>query len=434
MAINVYTGVMGSGKSYEAVKNGILPAVKAGRRVVTNISGVSSEKIRKFLIDGGADAEKLGHVLHVSNESVLQPNFFPSEQSSDFKFDIPQFVPLRELKHYADEYVINAGKSFTRTAFQLLLPELKKLNERGIDIGSCLVEAAHRESKFFQAEWFFHRSTGEIFAELPELGPSTVQPGDFVVIDEAWRYWSDNDKLTSEHMNFFRMHRHYISKNGVACDLLIIIQDFGSLNRFLKGVCQLVLIFNKLKVFGFSSRYRVESYEGKPSKRTLISTSPLQSYDKNIFPLYQSYDGVGGTESVTDDRQNLFKNKWFFASIFVGFCLLIFCGRWFFNYVSRLRNPHEAIAVTSLESNTKAISNQSAVIQNPAEKTASISDVRIVAVLDPKIGETIVIFQTLDGRLIRRHMTGGVIDGWQTVAALDGKMISFNFSQTTKAK
>jgi len=51
-------------------------------------------------------------------------------------------------------------------------------------------------------------------------------------------------------MNFFRMHRHYVAADGVACDLLVIIQDFGSLNRFLRGVCELVLVFNKLKVLG----------------------------------------------------------------------------------------------------------------------------------------------------------------------------------------
>ena len=32
--------------------------------------------------------------------------------------------------------------------------------------------------------------------------------------------------------------------------MLVIIQDFGSLNRFLRGVCELVLVFNKLKVLG----------------------------------------------------------------------------------------------------------------------------------------------------------------------------------------
>jgi zona occludens toxin len=35
MAINAYTGLMGSGKSYEVVSSVILPAVKSGRRVVS---------------------------------------------------------------------------------------------------------------------------------------------------------------------------------------------------------------------------------------------------------------------------------------------------------------------------------------------------------------------------------------------------------------
>jgi len=432
MAISVYTGVMGSGKSYEAIKNGIIPAIKAGRRVVTNISGVNSDKIRDYLVSKGSKIETLGHVLHVTNEAVLQPGFFPGEGKTRLKFDVPDFVPLPELQHYAEEYAISQGKNFTKTAFQLLLPELKKLKEKNIHLGSCLVAAAHREWKGFQAEWFYDKSPNEIFAELPDNGPSIVQPGDFVVIDEGWRYWSDNDKLTGEHMNFFRMHRHYISGNGTACDLLVIIQDFGSLNRFLRGVCELVLIFSKLKVFGLSNRYRVEVYEGRPRKTTLVSTSPWQKYDREIFPLYLSYDGHGGKENKTDDRQNLFHNKWFLASMFVGLLLVGFGGKWFYSYVGKLRNGGQAKFVSTQDlKESKTASDQSSVLGTPpvSDKTP-VNDVRLVAVLDPSYGEVVVIFQLSDGRFVRRHMTAGSLDGWQSVAGYDGKMAGFYFGSS----
>jgi zona occludens toxin (predicted ATPase) len=429
MAISVYSGVMGSGKTYEAILNGVLPAIKAGRRVVTNISGIDSEKIRQFLVKGGSQLEQLGHVLHVSNDTVAQLGFFPGEGPTRLKFEVPDFVPLRELQHYADEYVLAHGKNFTKVSFQLLLPELKRLHERGIDLGSCLVEAAHREWRNFEAAWFLEKVPGEVFAQISETGPSVVQPGDFVVIDEAWRYWSASEKLSSEHMNFFRMHRHYVGTNGVACDLLVIIQDFASLHRFLKGVCELVLIFQKLKVLGFGSRYRVEVYEGKPSKRSLVSTSPIQKYDQKIFPLYKSYDGAHGQESRTDDRQNLFKNRFFIFAMIFGLALFGYGGKWLYSFLSRVHGNEDSQS-KSPASLATASSPDARFANKPLpgkDKSLLPSDVRLVSVLEPSVGETILVFQLSDGRYVRKSMKGGFVDGWQSVAAFDGRMIGFAF-------
>jgi zona occludens toxin len=43
MPITAYTGLMGSGKSYECVSSVIVPAIKKGRRVVTNVDGIDSD-------------------------------------------------------------------------------------------------------------------------------------------------------------------------------------------------------------------------------------------------------------------------------------------------------------------------------------------------------------------------------------------------------
>jgi len=417
---------MGSGKTYEAILNGVLPAIEAGRRVVTNISGIDSEKIRDYLANKGRDVASLGHVLNVSNEAVSQPGFFPGEAPSNLKFEIPDFVPARELQHYADEFVLAHGKSFTKVSFQLLLPELKKLHERGIDVGSCLIEAAHREWRSFEAEWFSDKAPGEIFAQIGDTGPSVVSPGDFVVIDEAWRYWSASEKLSSEHMNFFRMHRHYVADNGIACDLLVIIQDFASLHRFLRGVCELVLVFQKLKVLGFSSRYRVEVYEGKPSKRSLVSTSPIQKYDKRIFPLYKSYDGAQGKESQTDDRQNLFKNKYFICSMVIGIAMFGYGSKWLYSFLTRLNGNQESKSQPASPQIMSSAMNGTRA-QSGKDKAQLPSDVRLVSILEPSVGETIVVFQLSDGRYVRKSMKGGFVDGWQSVAAYDGRMIGFAF-------
>lgn len=78
MAISAYVGVPGSGKSYEVVSNVIIPAFMKGRRVVTNLYGISQDKITAYcLAHRKADADSLGEIVYVDNEQVMDDNFFP---------------------------------------------------------------------------------------------------------------------------------------------------------------------------------------------------------------------------------------------------------------------------------------------------------------------------------------------------------------------
>lgn len=80
MAINAYTGLMGSGKSYEVVSSVIVPAIIAGRRVVTNIDGIQPDLIREYCVDvHKADADTLGEIVPVTNDDVTRDGFFPDE-------------------------------------------------------------------------------------------------------------------------------------------------------------------------------------------------------------------------------------------------------------------------------------------------------------------------------------------------------------------
>lgn len=425
MSITVYSGVMGSGKSYEAVKTAILGALKKGRRVITNISGFDQSACFSLLTTAGFQPDMIGPVVVVSNERVAEPNFFPGEKVRPFKFDVPEWVPLRELHYYSQNYTLNQGKAFSRTYFQLMLPALKVLRASGMDIGSCLVEAATREWKTFEASYFQDRPVGSVFAEIPDAGPSVVQPGDLVVIDEAWRYWADSGRPSHEHMNFFRMHRHYVDENGVSCDLVVLIQDFGSLNRFLRGVCELTLVFYKLKALGLMNRYRVESYEGRPSRKTLISTTPWQKYEKKYFPLYKSYDGNGGKEAQIDTRQSIFANKLFLIVMACAAIGLIGAGWWFVRYVVRLQSGGDSskhVAAANQPGQTASKSGSELV---SSSSPSSASDVRLVGLIEHSTGETTVIFQLSDGRTVRQRMNAGQIDGWQSVAGYQGRMASF---------
>src|SRR5471032_2636683 len=78
MPINAYTGLMGSGKSYECVSSVIMQAIMKGRRVVTNVDGIDGEAIRAFIHEEkGIAIDLLGTVVHCKNDDVAKANFLP---------------------------------------------------------------------------------------------------------------------------------------------------------------------------------------------------------------------------------------------------------------------------------------------------------------------------------------------------------------------
>lgn len=271
MAINAYVGVMGSGKSYEVVNSVILAAVLAGRRVVTNISGIAPELILERCRKK-SPTSNLGSVVYVPIEEITKDGFFPI-------FDPPK-------------------------------------------------------SGF-------------------------VQPGDLICIDEAWKFWDSSDKISDEHMDFFRMHRHYVAENGTSCDMSLMIQDMGSLHRKVKAVVEVTFRMVKLKTLGFSKVYRVEVYEGHKLTKSTRVDQHINKYDKTIFPLYQSYKGGVGKEAQMDSRQNIFKK----SSLWVGVVLMILTslGAWyllnkFFNQGKSKVPVAEALPTLPKTTNTVPVS------------------------------------------------------------------------------
>ncbi|MCL2658823.1 MAG: Zonular occludens toxin [Betaproteobacteria bacterium] len=266
MAINCYCGLQGSGKSYEVVSSVILEAVAKGRRIVTNVSGIDEDRIHEFLVNKrDADPEKLGRIVHVTNDRIMQPQFFPDE-------------------------------------------------------------------------------------EKPEL-ESVVQGGDLVAVDEAWRFWgTDLGKLSAEHMQFFRMHRHYVHpETSVACDVALMTQDVTGLHRSVKNVIEFTFKMQKHQSLGLAKRYRVDIHEGwKINGKTRIDHRQ-KAYDATIFPLYQSYAGGQGTESAIDKRQNIFGNRtlWMYAGGLVVLSIISGVSVWRFFHASGVKHPSPAAAASS---------------------------------------------------------------------------------------
>ena len=241
MPINVYTGLMRSGKSYEVVSEVVVPAVRTGRTIVTNIDGISQEKIHDYLKAKYPDDDeaKYGQIVHVDNAKVFEPDFFP---------------------YYDDQ------------------------------------KGAHTDT--------------------------TVQPGDLVCIDEAWRFWGATDcKIHKHHRSFFLEHGHFThSETLIACDLVLMIQDMSTLNRFVKNVVAFNFRTHKKVSLGMSNTYSLTMWEGhKQTKATKIGNW-VRTYKKDVFPLYSSFKGGGkGVLVNADSRQNVLRNKklWLLLAVMI---------------------------------------------------------------------------------------------------------------------
>lgn len=173
------------------------------------------------------------------------------------------------------------------------------------------------KSNFFP----FELKEGQTLEDLPE---SVVKAGDLVVIDECWRWWAAGCKFDPAHMTFFRMHRHFVNnETSHSCDVVLIVQDVGDLDRKLKVIVENTYRMTKLKALGLPTRYRVDVFLSYKVTRA-PHMSYQRKYDKEIFPLYKSYSqgAKAGNEVPIDNRANLFGGSFF---RFVLPFLLIVC-------------------------------------------------------------------------------------------------------------
>jgi zona occludens toxin len=114
MAIKAYTGRMGSGKSYEVVTVVILNAIRAGRRIVSNIAGLNIDAMQKHLISEGADESGFGEIVSVDHNQVMDRKFWRTDTSEDSFIQAGVFLVLDEVWRFwngfaasTPDYVMN---------------------------------------------------------------------------------------------------------------------------------------------------------------------------------------------------------------------------------------------------------------------------------------------------------------------------------------
>jgi zona occludens toxin len=148
----------------------------------------------------------------------------------------------------------------------------------------------------------------------PEI-ESIVRGGDVVALDEVWRWYQSGVPLPPNHMDFFRLHAHYTHPlTGYTCDIVLITQDIGDLQRKVRMIVSKVFVCQKHTGLGFSKRYLLTVYEGNKLTKTACTGSYQRRYRKEVFPLYLSHSQKKGAQPVerdADSRGVIWKSPFF---------------------------------------------------------------------------------------------------------------------------
>lgn len=220
MALSIYVGPPGSGKTYNAVESVALPAAKAGRTILTNIKGIVPEK---WAEETGCDPAKI---------IVVDEDWF------------------RQEAHYP------------------------ALTDKEMLLGG-------------------------------------IPSGALVLIDEAYTVFpTDSGAVSARQIEWVRTHRHFVSTDGIATDLVLISQDVMSIHPRVRSVVEYVSQVRNLRHVGLGKRFRVDVYSSwRMNKGTHVGQT-FHRYDKNIFRLYKSFEATGAAKVVmTDKKQRAIKPK-----------------------------------------------------------------------------------------------------------------------------
>lgn len=253
MSVIGYQGLPGSGKSYQVTTHVIVNALRAGRRVVTNIDGIHHGVISAYLVDNGIAQSDIGILLHVEDAIIRSKDFWYSEDNPD----------------------------------------------------------------------------------------SIIQPGDVVVIDEAWNFFEDGEDIPPLVMHFFRYHRHYVHpKSGLSCEIVLITQDIMDIGRKVRRVIEQTVSITKLKELGSDKTFRLDIYS-KCKVRSKPVYSEISRYNPAFFAFYDSYEKTDSVnelvkgskksrEKGVEGRGTLFNSAFF--KYLMPLALILFIGSVWYGY------------------------------------------------------------------------------------------------------
>lgn len=238
---------------------------------------------------------------------------------------------------------------------------------------------------------------------VDETKESFVKPGDLVIVDEAWRFWATDSKISAEHMSFFREHRQFVGESGDTCDLIWISQSVTDIHRKLRTVTEMTTVCAKTKELGVDSAYVTEIFARAALRKADRITLKIQKYDPEVFPLYKSYSSGVGTENAIDERQNKLKDKWFIGrfvfSIVVLVVIVIYVVNWYKSKVpEKSKEPEKVNSISPVPGAAVVMDGQPVTVLPTSESSKKdYGKVRLVGYMKTENG-LMFILETPEGK------------------------------------
>jgi zona occludens toxin len=135
MAVTAYVGEPGSGKTYEVVTEVVLPALREGRRVMSNIRGLHYEEMRAYLMDDcGVAPEAIGEILTVAVEDPGKESFFYTESNRDSVVRPGDLVILDECWRW-----FGVGMPINKAMFEFFRMHRQYVDGKGVSCDVVLI-------------------------------------------------------------------------------------------------------------------------------------------------------------------------------------------------------------------------------------------------------------------------------------------------------
>lgn len=247
MSLKLYTGIMGSGKTYEVVSEVILNSLRQGRRVISNIAGLSIKEFTLILQSEGVPLDAIGELVLVTHAQVLNPEFWLTDND---------LYASRSL----GTVTLNSGES---------VPVI-----RAGDV-VCLDEI-----------WRFWNG----FSTKDEDGKKRP--------DRVMNFFRMHRQMPDP-------------ESGLTCEIVLITQDPQDASRQVRGVVETIYCMTKLTALGMDKRYRVDIYARKITRVPLRSIQRSYNPKYFPLYASHSQKKEGGADAVeqsVDKRGNLFSN------------------------------------------------------------------------------------------------------------------------------
>jgi len=283
-------GAPGSYKTSRATEKYLVPAVQAGRLIVTNIRGFSVEKVLEHWGNPNNLVASKVPIIHLpkleTEESLEMMRYFFRwcPKGALVAIDEVQLVFPTDLKveKYKDQYVLNEfSKSILENYSDVLWVK------RNVDV---------IKSRFLE------------------------DYGDEIDISEKTKKWVDYLERVAGRPPDLRtaltMHRHH------GWDFVLTLPDINQLNKYVRGVCEGAYSHTNMAIYGFKGRYVSRYHAATESDRNPKQVKMWQKIDARTFKCYAS-TSTGNVSDTIASAGNPFLNPKLLILVFLFVLVLV---------------------------------------------------------------------------------------------------------------